>query len=272
MATANAELGPLYKVTDEDGSAQSHGKADIWPLPQGAVAGNWLEVAGERRNYRSYQRALRLYRRKDVKTWLGPVIWRAEVDAANGDAYADEWGIVARRARLLSRVAGWNARTARLFAADCAEHALLAERAAGREPEAVCWQAVTVARAFARGEVDVDALRCAEGTAVAAGLAALSAYAAAPRRMPAAQHAAITATRYAREAAGLAVADDVWSAARLAAWAAERHAEWAAAFSVRSRGERGERAAVAAASDAEKVWQTDRLFGYLDDRAVVREP
>jgi len=47
----------------------------------------------------------------------------------------------------------------RLFAAACAERAMLQERAAGREPDQRSWAAVSAARAFAAGEITEEELK-----------------------------------------------------------------------------------------------------------------
>ena len=86
----------------------------------------------------------------------------------------DRLWVVLRRGALPDRVL-------RLFAAECAEHALLREREAGREPDARSFAAVSAARQFARGEINVAALRSARvyAAAYAAAYAADAADAAA---------------------------------------------------------------------------------------------
>ena len=60
----------------------------------------------------------------------------------------------------------------RLFAADCAERALLREREVGREPDARSWKALEVARAFIRGEATREELNAAAAAAARAAAAA----------------------------------------------------------------------------------------------------
>ena len=60
----------------------------------------------------------------------------------------------------------------RLFAADCAERALLRERTAGREPDSRSWAAVEVARRYARGEATRDDLAAAWAAGMDAAKAA----------------------------------------------------------------------------------------------------
>lgn len=56
----------------------------------------------------------------------------------------------------------------RLFACDCAEHALIRERKAGREPDARSWNAVEVSRRFANGAVTSKELSDSASAASAA--------------------------------------------------------------------------------------------------------
>ena len=53
----------------------------------------------------------------------------------------------------------------RLYAADCADRALLRERAAGREPDARSWAAVEAARAYAGKEIGEVTLGAAKAAA-----------------------------------------------------------------------------------------------------------
>lgn len=56
-------------------------------------------------------------------------------------------------------------RTLRLLACRFAEDALMAERAAGREPDSRLWDAVVVSRRFANGLATAEELRAAEEAA-----------------------------------------------------------------------------------------------------------
>jgi len=129
-------------------------------------------------------------------------------------------------------------RVLRLFAADCAERALCAEREAGREPDARSWAAVEAARAYARGEIGAEELRAAYAAACDAGWAAVDAARVA---------AAVYAAHSARDAAWGAAA---W-AARAAAYAASAATAAYAAY------------AAADAVCAERDWQAARLLAYL---------
>ncbi|WP_292915022.1 putative immunity protein [Nitrosomonas sp.] len=134
------------------------------------------------------------------------VIYAAEIDEDLPVLrYDDEW--VASRARLLE-LTRWDARRARLFAADCAAHVhhIWADRYPDDDRPA---EAIAVARAYAMDEATV-----AEMDARAAAWAAYAARdaAAAARDAAAAARAAAWAAYAARDAA--------WDAER--AWQAER--------------------------------------------------
>ncbi len=160
----------LYKVLGEDGRA-CNGGTGAWPVPVNGTPGEWLSVEGP---LRPCEHGLHLCRRQDLVEWLGPVIWRAEAapDAAREDC---DNKVVVARARLVARVTTWTDRSARLFAADCAERALARERAAEREPDARSWAAIQAARDFAEGRISAAAEAAARAAAWAAAEAAAEA-------------------------------------------------------------------------------------------------
>lgn len=128
---------------------------------------------------------------KQVLDWLAPTVYVAEVCPDHDPINAvNKW--VTCRVRLVRRLA-WDDSSARLFAADCAEGALLGERACGREPDERLWGAVAAARAFARGQISGEDLAAARAAA--------------------------------REVAGAAA----WAAARAAAWDVAWDVAWYAA-------------------------------------------
>jgi hypothetical protein len=100
----------------------------------------------------------------------------------------------------------------RLFACACAERALTSEREAGRDPDPRSWEAVAVARRYARGMATDAELDDARDAALDAVLAAA---------WYAALAAAWYAARYAARAAVRAAARDP---ARYATWCAARAA------------------------------------------------
>jgi hypothetical protein len=101
--------------------------------------------------------------------------------------------VVVREARLVEQVRTWNKKTARLFAADCAERALHLTNTTDER----CWVAVDMARLYAWGACSEEDGRAAEAEAAAAWAA------------------------WAAEAAA------AWAAEAAAAWAAAA-AAWAA--------------------------------------------
>src|SRR3990167_9329525 len=175
----------LYKVLDEDGRA-FQGGSGAWSLPDGKKAGAWMPpVEGA---LVLCANGYHLCRRRDLIRWLGPAIYVAE---ARGAMIHDDTKVVVREARLVRRLETWNERTARLFAADCADHVL------GNIKDArnrlVAANAVKAARAYARGKIDAAAMT-----------------------------AAMTAARSAESAAEAAARSAAESAAWSAAWSAER--------------------------------------------------
>src|SRR5690606_6340057 len=81
-----------------------------------------------------------LARGPQVLGWLGPTLYVAEA-CPDHPPVDDGNKLVTCRVRLVRRFDRWNDVTARLFAADCAEAALLGERASGREPDERAWAA-----------------------------------------------------------------------------------------------------------------------------------
>src|SRR5690606_37861600 len=75
-----------------------------------------------------------LTRGPQVLGWLGPTLYVAEA-CPDHPPVDDGNKLVTCRVRLVRRLDRWDETSARLFAADCAEAALLGERASGREPD-----------------------------------------------------------------------------------------------------------------------------------------
>ncbi len=108
----------LYKVLGEHGRPYNGGQG-TWFLPEGDRPGRWMPaITGALEPCR---RGYHLCRATDLLEWLGPRIYVAE---ARGDRVVDTDKIVVRAARLVRQLTTWNDRTARLFAADCAEAVL----------------------------------------------------------------------------------------------------------------------------------------------------
>jgi hypothetical protein len=169
--------------------------------------------------------------------------------------------VVVRRARVTERIDAWNERTARLFAADCAERVLSLFESVypgDDRPRA----AIQAARDQAAGRIDAVALDAAE----AARAAVWAAEARATEAATAANAAwAARAATWTAQAAAWAV-NAAWAAeaARAAVWAAEARATEAATA---ANAAWAAEAARAAAQAAERKWQTGRLLDYLEERA-----
>ena len=173
-----------FKVLDTGRKANSGGNG-VWPKP-----GTWMEVKGD---LTPCENGLHLCRKKDLIEWLGPVIWLAEYDSAEIVDGGNKF--VVRRARLVKRFKTWNAKTARLFACDCAERVLpIYEKKHfdDKRPR----KAILAARKYANGKINKRELAAA------------------------------------RAAAGDAARDAAWDAAWAAAWAATRDAAGDAAWAV----------------------------------------
>ncbi|MFH1634077.1 MAG: putative immunity protein [Chloroflexota bacterium] len=223
----------LYKVLNNDCSAY-HGGSGVWHLPKGKRPGKWMPAIV---NLILCERGYHLCRREDLIHWLGPTVWVAE---GRGEKLLDHDKVVFTQARLLRRLDTWTERTARLFAADCAEAVLpLFEKDCPNDNRPR--SAVEAARKFTRGKISEKELyaACVAARDAACGDATYAA-----------------AWAAARDAARAAARDAAWAAAyaaaRAAAWAAARDAAWAAAYA----------AAYAATRDA----QTNLLFEHLEGK------
>ena len=206
----------LFKVLGENGEA-FHGGTGSWFLPKGSRPGKWMPKID---NIAACERGYHVVTLAQLPAWLGPTIYEVEV---RGDRIDQADKVVVSKARLVRRL-DWSKKSARLFAADCAERVLpIFEKYHPKDTRPR--DAIAVARRFANGEATHDEL-------AAAGAAALAA----------ARDAARAAARDAACAAGWAAA---WAAAGAAAGAAARAAAWAAGWA------------------AEIEWQAQRLAFYL---------
>jgi hypothetical protein len=198
----------LFKVLNRD-RTPFWGGSGQWP-----VEGEWLQVKG---TLIPCERGLHVCKGEEqLLSWLGPAIWTVEVDGEQIELDEDMPKLVVRRARLVQRVETWNDRTARLFAADCAERSVQSyERSYPNDQRPR--DAVNTARRFANGNATAQELDAAGDAAWAAARAAAWAAAGA------------AAGDAAWDAAWAAAGDAAWAAAGDAAWAAAGAAAWAAA-------------------------------------------
>ena len=236
----------LYKVLGPDDRPCNGGSGE-YNLPHDGQPGEWMPpIEGE---LVPCENGYHLCALAQLPSWLNARIYEAE---GRGDHVDGGDKIAYREVRLLRLCAGWNERTARLFACDCAERVLpIYERdyPGDMRPR----DAIAVARRFANGEATSRELCAAEAAAGDAARAAAwdAAWAAAGDAARAAAGAAAwdAAEAAAGDAAEAAAGDAAWDAARAAARAAAGDAAEAAAGD----------AASAAAWDAERAWQSERL-------------
>lgn len=213
----------LYKVLGIDGRSRNGGNMQ-WHLPVARQPGKWMpNIEGE---IIPCQNGYHVVIGSQLLGWLGPRIFEVEV---RGDQVKRDDKIVVREARLI-RETGWNEKTARLFACDCAEHILPLYESKYPNDSRVR-NCIETARKVANGDLPASELSAARTAAWAAAWAAAKA----------------VAWDAARAAACHAAWDAARAAARDAARAAAKAASWAAAW------------------DAEKKWQTRRLLKYLKD-------
>jgi hypothetical protein len=214
-----------FKVLAEDGAAH-HGGKGKWFLPTGSKPAKWMPVI---KDIKLCKRGYHICRHEtDLLAWLGPTIWCVEY---RGDVKIGDDKLVAEQARLISRFDTWNDRTARLFAADCAERVLKHIPESHRAPFV---NSIKVARDFANGKATVGELESAARAAWAASTAWAASAASAAR--------AASAASAARAASAASTAWAVRAAS--AAWAASA-------------------ARAASAASTERKWQAARLKKYL---------
>jgi len=209
----------LFKVLNNDGACYNGGTGS-WSLPVKNGDGTWTPgewMPAIEGDLEPCSHGYHLCREQDLLQWLGPAVFEAEY---RGEMIEAGDKVVVREARLLRRL-GWNERTARLFAVDCAERVVhLCDDPRPRH-------AIDVARRYACGEATEVELAAARDAARAA------AWAAEQDAARAADWAGSAATRAAawaaaRAAARAATRDGAWATARDAAWAAARDGAWAA--------------------------------------------
>lgn len=198
-----------YKVLDKHGRSCHGGDAE-WSLPTQNDDGTWTpgewmpEVRG---NLEPCANGYHVVTLEQLPDWLGERIF--EVEPGDEIVHEDNKSVT-RTCRLTRECTGWNERTARLFACDCAERVLYLFEA--RHPDdGRPRKAIEIARRYAEGKATVEALDAA---------------------WAAAEDAAGAARATAREAA--------WAAAG-AAWAAAEDAAWAAADAARTAALNAER-------------------------------
>jgi len=140
----------MFKVLGPGGFPY-HGGNGLWSLPHDKEPGEWMP---EIKHIALCERGYHLVRPEHLVCWLGPVIYRAE---GRGEHIAGNDKDVFGQARLLGVLETWNERTARLFAADCAERVLPIWEKKYPTDERVR-KMIEITRAFARGQATKDNL------------------------------------------------------------------------------------------------------------------
>ena len=143
-----------------------------------------------------------LVREKDLPRWIARDLFVAEHD---GELVEDTDKVVVRRCRIVEHLAGWNERTSRLFAADCAERVLPLFEAVYPDDDRPRL-AIQATRDYANGLIDAAAWAAAWDAARAAARdAAWDAAGAAEREWQAAR---ILDYAHGRDAARAALGDE----------------------------------------------------------------
>jgi hypothetical protein len=229
-------MGKYYKTLDKDGCSCHGGDAE-WSLPTQNDDGTWTpgewmpEVEGPLEPCANGYHVVTL---EQLLDWIGERIFEVEVGK---EILPDDDKSVVRTCCLTRECAGWDERTARLFACDCAERVLYLFEA--RHPDdGRPRKAIETARRYAEGKAAVEELTDVWEAA----------------REAAREAAAWAAVWAAWAAAGAAARAAAGAAAGAAARAAARAAAGAAAGA----------AARAAALDVERQWQAERLKEILE--------
>ena len=156
-----------YKSLTSDDKG-SYSEFDFTPyLPKAGRPGPWLPVVDD---LEMCAKGWHCADADHILDWLQANIYEVEI---RGETLKDEDNekICAHEMRLVRRCEGWNERTARLFACDCAERVLpIFEKAypADKRPR----QCIETARKFANGEATQEQLNAARAAAWAAARAA----------------------------------------------------------------------------------------------------
>ena len=198
-----------YKFLQDDGQAP-YATNFHWPLQKNGKPGKYLPRIKE--PLEMCRIGYHLATEDNLIDWIEPHLYICELAKNSEIVVGDNNICTSGRIRLVKKVETWNERTARLFAADCAERALPIfekERPDDDRPR----KAIEAARKFVAGEIDKQELDAARDAARAAARAAA-------RDAGAAAWAAAWAA-----AAGEAAWAAAGEAARAAAGAAEENAQ-----------------------------------------------
>ena len=160
----------LYKVLNEDVIGQYSGVQ--WNLPRGNHPGDWMpNVEGE---LSICENGYHLCREQDLVYHLGPEIYEIESasEVLEVPGHTDKV-LTAGPVRLIRKIEAWNERTARLCAADFAEHVLhIYENKFPGDSRAR--KTIEAGRLYANGKIDKEALARATRAAEVARVAGIA--------------------------------------------------------------------------------------------------
>jgi len=231
-----------YKFLKEDRRA-SFVNGFQWPKPPNKpdpVIGNLVVC----------KNGYHLCRIEDLPHWLNQELWIVGCDET--ELIESNNKVVVRHAWLEKQVDTWNEKTARLFAADCAEHVLHLFESRypdDKRPRNV----IGATRDYAHGRISHDDM--------------IAVWTASKNAAGRAEDAEDTA-KIAAFAAAAAALDTSCAAAKAAAWTASRAAAWdasGAAWDASGVAWGAESDAWDAAWDAERQWQTQQLLKYINN-------
>ena len=159
-----------YKVLKNNGKC-CNGGSGKWYLPKKLKDGTWKpgkwmpEIEGE---LEPCENGYHVCRPQDLVHWLGEAIFEVQYE---GEIVEDDYKCVVGKARLLRKIEAWNEKTARLFAADCAEHVLHIYEKQYPDDDRPR-KAIQAARDYANGLIDDEELKAARAAAWEAARAA----------------------------------------------------------------------------------------------------
>ncbi len=233
-ALISTSLPIYYKVLGADGEA-IHGGRGKWHLPVGKHPGKWMPVISDPK---LCERGYHVTTVDHLSCFLSSakLICVAEI---RGAIFDGDDKLVASEARII-KASRWDDRSARLFAADCAERVLsIFEKAHPTDDRPR--RAIKAARDFANGLISADELSAAASASAAYAYA--SSASAAYASGASASSASVSSVSYASAAS-----------AASAAYAAYAYAAYAYAYASSASG----------AYAAERAWQGQRILHYLE--------
>lgn len=230
-----------YKILSVEGGS-CHGGHIQWPLPTEEGPGDWMPRID---SPVMCERGYHLCRRKDLIDWLNETIYEAEIMEGAETIIGGDKVVTSGPVRLTKRLP-WDNHKARLLICDCVE------RAAFSWDDPRVWSAIKIARQFEAGSSTLqELLKTSEDIQYVVN----TSLGIVPRAIASAAYesTASPATKFVRHA--------LWSAAiavRESAWNDSR---------IQTDGDNSITLRVSmVAWEAERSWQTDRLFEYLEGK------